>query len=863
MNCFESILTKRRKPLVALLRASAAEASVFKLLISLALPAAHGQPEASQRLQYAPDREYDLQHLSADLTIDYEKRSFEGVVVNTVAPLRPALATIRLDCGENLAVTLCEIAGQPSLFTRTGDKLLITAPHPLAEGQPVDVAVHYNSRGDDDGRAKERSKFHWIDPTGTDPHRAGFWTLGEPYFNRQWLPTWDYPNDLTTSEMRVTVPADWSLIGNGVLKSDRLSGDGRTRTFHWKMDEPHATYLISLAGGPFEIKRDEWRGVELMYVVPKGKGDRINDIFGATGDMLSFYSETFGVKYPWSKYAQTVAYDYSGGQENVTAATLEAGDWGDRRSGYKTSEHGLAHELVHQWFGDLVTCKHWGEIWLKEGFADLFADVYFEQKRGKNAYDRAVDSRMRAYISESRRFKRPLATHVYDDALSLFDGHTYGKGEAVLHTLRRLLGDAAFFKGLQHFLATHRHQLVDSHDLCSAMTEATGTNLEPFFDQWIFKPGHPVLEYGWLWDDTQKQVVLTVRQTQDTKDGTPIYDLNATVGLIGGARLTRSRVRLHEVGQTIRIRASAKPEAVLLDPDHDFLREMPVLNWAREEWLPIFKNAPNPTDREEAMGRILAENPADAVVEQVAEGVRADTGQFPAFQDIKPLAELRREDLRPLFREQMAHPDCERSAQAIRALGLLRKDEADIRRLRGLVNEDQPYAVVRSAIAALANWDAPGNRDVFQGATKQASPQDSVRLAALDALARADAAEGRAPSELCARAARIAMRFLSDRAKGVQDSPVMAARLRATADPEGNPAIAGFVKSLRLLVPLACDDVEASGLVEAGERISRICTFKLVTEQSEWYLQLSMTADERVAHLRVYNPVTWQMGLPQ
>ena len=261
--------------------------------------------------QYAPDRDYDLQHVAVDIVIDYERRSFRGTVVNTIAPLRDGVATIRFDCGENLSTTVCEVAGRQAAFRREGDKLVIKAPQPLPAGEPVTVAVRYVDRGE------ELPNFRWIKPTPADPHRVGFWTKGQPYFNRQWFPTWDYPNDLATSEVRATVPAGWYVVGNGALKSNVLSADGQTRTFHWSLGQPHATYLISLVGGLFEVRTAEWRGVELLYVVPEGAGGRIEESFGDTPEMLSFFSDTLGVAYPWPKYAQTATHDFLGGMENV------------------------------------------------------------------------------------------------------------------------------------------------------------------------------------------------------------------------------------------------------------------------------------------------------------------------------------------------------------------------------------------------------------------------------------------------------------------------------------------------------------------------------------------------------------------
>jgi aminopeptidase N len=838
--------------------------SEFPILAALVLPLWVLPPEADGRrmpgdgppatskdeARYVPDRDYDLRHVAVDLVIDGERRSFRGSVVNTLATLRDGVATIRLDCGANLAVTTCEVDGRQAAFRHDGDRLEIEAPKPLPPGEPVAVAVRYVDRGE------ELPNFRWIRPTPADPSRVGFWTKGQPYFNRQWFPTWDYPNDLTTSEVRVTVPVEWFVVGNGVLKSNVPSADGKARTFHWSLGQPHATYLISLVGGPFDVRTAEWRGVELLYVVPKGAGGRIEDTFGDTPEMLSFFSDTLGVAYPWPKYAQTAAHDFLGGMENVSATTIPAGDLADPRGGYKAGARGLAHELAHQWFGDLVTCKHWGEIWLNEGFADLMSEVYLEHARGKAYYDRAVAGLMSAYIKDSGRLKRPLATRAYVDAATVFDSHAYSKGAAVLHTLRRRLGDGAFFGGLRHYLTRHRHRPVDSHNLCSALTEASGIDLGRFFDQWVFSPGHPVLDYEWRWDEAAKQIVLTVRQTQDTSDGTPIYVIDATVGLVGPGGMARVETRLDGVDQQIRLRAESKPDAVLLDPDHDFLREIPTLRWSAGELPSILRYGASAVDRQEAMNRMLGGTPSGAAVRSVVEAVRADGARFPVFRDIGRLGDLRREDLRPLFREQLAHPDDERRAQAIGALGRLAKDDDDVKALRGLVSAREPYAVVRAAIAALGAWEAAANRDVISEATKQSSPFDGVRLVALDELTKADAAEGKATPDPAPELTRAVMRFLSDRARGAADSPVMTARQRArsASDAKGNREIAGVLEGLRSAVPLACDEVAGRGLEADGEMISRIAIYKFDVDGQRYYVKFFMTADGKVASFRPQHP---------
>jgi aminopeptidase N len=508
------------------------------------------------------------------------------------------------------------------------------------------------------------------------------------------------------------------------------------------------------------------------------------------------------------------------------------------------------NRLAHQWFGDLVTCRDWGHAWLNEGFASFFEALYMEHSRGRDAYDHEIEGAMQSYFAEARRYKRPVATHLYPKPNDMFDSHTYPKGEVILHTLRRTLGDRAFFAGLRHYLNKNRHHPVDTHDLCEAMSESTGVNLEPFFDQWIFKPGHPVLDYRWTWDEGKNQVVLTVKQTQGTADGTPIYRLNAAVGLIRSGSVSREKVTLDKAEQEIRLDAREKPDAVLLDPDHDFLREIPAQHWESAELLPILRWAPNPEDRAAAMRQLLAGMPDAGVVRAVVEALRADRGPFPAFRSAGRLGELARPELRAFFREELRHPDFGRRAEAVRALGRLPADETDSQALRLLVNDQQPYAAVRAALSVLARWNAPANRSLFTRAAGMTSPDGIIRLTALDALAQADAAEGK-PHQDPHPMVTDALRALIAQVVAGEPEPALAAPgLRGFALRRFQ-FTAGALKEIKSFSFLAEQNVAARPLQRRGTPVDRIVTYKAATEPTAFYVTFYLTPEGKVADLEI------------
>jgi aminopeptidase N len=435
------------------------------------------------------------------------------------------------------------------------------------------VTISYHSINQNGGGFGWGGGWHWVS-SKTDKNRIGFWTQGEAEFNSAWVPTWDYPNDFATTETITTVPADWTLIGNGALVGTKVVDGGKRKTWTWKMSQPHATYLLSLAGGLMDVKKDKWRGVDLWYCVPKGRGNLISGSFGDTPDMLSFFSDLVGVKYPWPKYAQVAVPEFGGGMENVSASTLDSGALTNNKNGRRDMASLNSHELSHQWFGDYVTCRDWSDTWLNEGFATLFEALYMEHSRGTDAYNNEIRGFKQGYFSESRYRKHALSTRNYTDPDATFDGHAYSKGGVILHMLRRQLGDKLFFGGVKLYLERNAYKPVQSSDLCRALSDYSGINLEPFFDQWVYKPGHPIIEQSWTFDDATSEVVLTLKQVQKTDDGTPIYSFNLPIALEVDGKQIPLEVGLSKQEETYRLKANKNPTNVILDPKGNWLVEV-------------------------------------------------------------------------------------------------------------------------------------------------------------------------------------------------------------------------------------------------------------------------------------------------
>lgn len=691
-------------------------------------------PNAS--VHHAPVRMYDLQNLILDFNVDYPNRLLTATATNEIAAIRDGVTELRFHANPSIQIDSVELNGASAKFTRDAEGILVACPE-TKTGEKSVVKVHYHLKKSDTPGGRGVSGWHWHEPKENDPSKVGLWTNGEYADTRDWAVTWDYPNDFATSETHTTVPADWDVISNGTLISD-TKNPGGTKTVVWRMTQPHATYLTSIMAGPFDIKKDTWRGLDLYYVAPKGMGSKLDYTCEHTKDMLSFYSDNLGVKYPWPKYAEDFTYDFGGGQENVSCTTFGL-FFADPRDNQHASDWLLAHEMGHQWFGDYVTCQDWGELWLNESFATWMEMSYILHSRGVFAGQREMEQNSQGYFQESRRYKRPLATNFYSNPGVMFDQHTYPKGGVLLTSLRAMLGDKLFFAGLNRYLTTHGNSPVETNMLRDAMTEATGVNLVPWFNQWIRKPGHPVIDWSWSWDAAKKVAVVHVKQMQDTSAGTPIYDIPAKVALLtSDGQVDRRPIRLNAQDQEFRFPAKARPSSVVFDPDHAFLREIVANPWTGAELPTIAAYDPNCIDRQWAFSRMLASDPSEAAIQTAVRILKRDTGFEPAILDVSALAKWKRADLRAFWESELAHENFGRRTAAVNALAELPSSPAEIQRLRGLVNDKEAYAVVAASMIALAKFDYPGNADLIANQAKT-SQNALVRGTALKLMVRTNA----------------------------------------------------------------------------------------------------------------------------
>ncbi len=417
----------------------------------------------------------------------------------------------------------------------------------------------------------------FINPSRYYPHRpAEIWSQGESIFNRNWFPCWDYPNDKATSETITTVPAGQIVVSNGHLASvKKHAGEA---TYDWVESVPHSSYLISIAVGPWAeftqyLPEPDCKPLPVETFVPRYVSRaRAMRSFGLTPDMIAWYQQETGIRYPYGKYAQTAVHNFTeGGMENISATTQTEWTLHSRRAGLDTSSQSLvAHELAHQWFGDLVTTRDWASIWLNEGFASFMDATYTQHHNGENAYRWAIyQDQKQAQSEDLHQYLRPIVDDHYRYPEQVFDAATYLKGASVLDMLRNVLGDRLFWLSLHHYLVIHRTGVVGIHDLMAAIRQASGENLDWFFHEWLYRGGMPHYVVQARWDAAHKQEIVNVMQTQTRDSVQPLFRMPVELAFYGTERQAmQRRVMLAAVRrQSFAIPLAFKPRIVDFDPD--------------------------------------------------------------------------------------------------------------------------------------------------------------------------------------------------------------------------------------------------------------------------------------------------------
>ena len=703
--------------------------------------------------QYIRERTYDTRHIKLDLRFDWEREQALGTATITFAPLNTNTKTVEFDAANMAFKSVTLVSGTPLKFEPDAarEKLRITLDRAYQPADVLTVVINYNTNGVTKGAGIGGfgRGLTFIKPSTDDPKRPKqIWSQGETEYNHFWFPCFDHPNDFATTEMIATVEKPLTVISNGKLLETKNNSDG-TRTFHWKMEQPHASYLTSIVVGEYVAVEGSYQGIPIYTYVYPNELEEGKVTAARLPEMVKFFSEKTGVKYPYVKYAQTMTRDFGGGMENITATTQTDQMIHDRRTTLDRDWDGLqAHELAHQWFGDYVTCRTWADIWLNESFATYFQAMWDEHRLGRDAFLYLdVKGNQDAYMGSWRQnYRRPIVTSNYTNKDNIFDNYAYPRGGAVLHMLRKTLGEEDWWRSINHYLTKYAHQPVQTEQFRIAIEETTGKPMDWFFDQWLYKMGHPVFRVTRSYDAQTKQLTLKVRQEQKPDPNTDypqVTFFRAPLEIeieAGGRRRVESIWVEPKEEQSFTFAVDADPQLVHFDYGSTIIKEV-VFEKPTDELAYQLTRDDDVTGRVWALNqlasRLNAKETSDADKQKIVAtlaaavggekfwGVRSELatalgGQHAAEASAALLAATKDADARV-------------RASAVNALAKS-KDEKLASVYLALLN-DQSYATIRAAASALGETKSPQAYDALTKLIDAPSWRDQVRASALTGLA--------------------------------------------------------------------------------------------------------------------------------
>ncbi len=525
--------------------------------------------------RYGPDKVVDVEHIDLHVTPNIERAVLEVRCTTTVRALDEPVESLELDAVD-LDVRAVERDGRTLAWRHRDERLEIRLDPPLSPGEETSFVVTY--RVD-----HPRHGVFFIRSTSQRPRVPHVWTQCQDTYARYWFPCFDYPHEKQTTSATIVVRKGEFALSNGALVERKDDGDATI--FRYRQDVPHSTYLVTLVAGPFvEIAQGTAgaRGVPVFAYVLPGREADAQRAFGNTPRIIEFFERVIGTPYPYARYSQIAVSDFIfGGMENTSATTQTERTLHDETAHLDFSSDPLvSHELAHQWFGDLLTCRDWSQAWLNEGFATYFECLWREEDLGYDEYLYDVFVSLERYLDEDRRrYRRPIVFNRYRDPIELFDRHLYQKGAAVLHMLRGELGDARFFRSIARYVAQNAQRNVETIDLIRAVEEATGRNVRAFFDRWVFGSGHPELECRVAWDDRRKIATITIDQRQqiDAEHPAAVFDLE--IGFVQDeperpsidrraplSNERRVRVHVERAHETVAVALEREPKLVRFDP---------------------------------------------------------------------------------------------------------------------------------------------------------------------------------------------------------------------------------------------------------------------------------------------------------
>ncbi len=528
------------------------------------------------------EHDYDVIHYRIEVGFDHDRGMVSGSATIEISPLKDYFNSFDLDA-RKFTVNSVRLNGDKSIeYNVSDDKITVILPRDFSRGEAFKVTVDY--------KANPVSGMYFFSPDKKMKDRPKqIWTQGEGQDNHYWFPCYDYPNDKATFEVIAEVDGGQIAVSNGKLVS--RDEKGKKVVYHYKMDKPMSSYLIDLVVGDYKMYEQSWNGIPLQYFVyPEHSEEDALRSFGRTPVMMQFFSDYTGFEYPYSKYAQILITEFMfGGMENTTATTITDRTMHTERAHLDFSSDGLvAHELAHQWFGDMITCREWSEIWVNEGFATYFDHLFNEFYNGKDQFGYDFYEIQKGVID--LELKKPQ--YLTGKAPWRI---AYTKGASVLHMTRNLLGENRFRAAINEFLTQYAYKNAESHDMRRVMEDASGVNLYEFFDQWVFDGGIPEFDVTKNYDGHLSELQINVKQVQDSGIRS-VFKVKLFIGIDDGQEYSEHQIEINAGEQDFVIPVKAEPRMVIFDAGQVILKKV-TFRKTLDEWIYQARNAHRIADR--------------------------------------------------------------------------------------------------------------------------------------------------------------------------------------------------------------------------------------------------------------------------
>ena len=536
----------------------------------------------------------DIVHTSLEVSFDWQNQHVLGSAIMEVKPYFYPTNQLVLDA-KGFDIHSVQINQRDAEYGYDNLFLTIDLDKEYTREESYSVTIKYTAKPNElnvkgSQAISDAKGLYFINPLNTEDKPQQIWTQGETEASSCWFPTIDSPNERMTQDIAITVQSKYKTLSNGLLTKSIDNNNG-TRTDFWSQKLAHTPYLAMIAVGEFLVTTDKWNELDVEYFLEKDYHPYARGIFGKTPEMIEHFSTILGVDYPWEKYAQIVVRDFvSGAMENTTAVIHgEFVQMTDREMLDDHEEDIIAHELIHHWFGDLVTCESWANLPLNESFATYFEYVWREKSFGRMGADQHLDGDLNSYLNESKRKQVDMIRFDYSDKEDMFDSHSYAKGGRILHMLRHYLGDDAFFNGLKLYLNQNAFQTVEIHQLRIAMEEVCGQDLNWFFNQWFLASGHPLLAVDYTIENNKLTVKLEQIQDQET---TPVYRLPMAIDIYLDGQPIRHLIDMQDKVQSFEFDFYGTITNVVVDAEHILLAEIfdekPKQWWLKQLDAPLY-----------------------------------------------------------------------------------------------------------------------------------------------------------------------------------------------------------------------------------------------------------------------------------